>query len=327
MNTQELAFLRECLGWHKQPYYYFKDKYALDLLSYAADPGVTIADLKKSQWGYLLDKPVLKELLATLPGKKLSPEVLAACWPGNVFAFTMSIGEWGLDSRHRHKTWYQTTRPGLTLVLQLNFGQDHNVRYRQLIKPEEDDHPFVSYVHPVQREKDFTMAWARLDVDLETGEVLVEEIQNDWLRYADGMYKRMTRLFSESKERVRNHWFFKDSGRSYGRFRQYHEEVLQPYAGIWDEAMLAATVQFVRQELGIRKIYYHTFESGNRLKYISEDLPPKSLYTKLPRRFGFQETDTAPQFIRNTRYLKKKLAAMEGLSWYLLELNTPANRN
>jgi hypothetical protein len=123
-----------------------------------------------------------------------------------------------------------------------------------------------------------------------------------------------------------DHWFFRDSGQLYGRFRQYHEKVLQPYAEIWDEAMLAATVQFVRQEPGIRKVYCHTFQSGNRLKHISENRPPESLYTRLPKRFGFRETDAAPQFIGNTRYLKKKLAAMEGLSWYLLEVNMPLGK-
>lgn len=150
-----------------------------------------------------------------------------------------------------------------------------------------------------------TQEMAFLRECLDTGEVLVEEIQSDWLRYADRMYNRVARLFSESKERVKNHWFFRDSQRSYGRFRQYHEKVLRPYAAIWDEAMLAAVVWFVRQELGISRIYYHTFEPGNRMKHLTDDLPPKSLYTRLPRRFGFRETGTAPQFIRNTPYLKK----------------------
>jgi hypothetical protein len=327
MNTQELAFLRECLDWHKKPYFYFKDKYALDLLALYVGAGVKIGVVKQSEWGFLLDKPPLKQITASLPGKLLTAEILSGYWPGEVFAFTLSLDKWGTAGKHRHETWDQTSRPGLNLVLQLNFGQDHNVRYQQLIRPGEEDHPFITYCHPVNQDKDFTLAWARLDVDLDTGEVLVEEIQNDWLRYADEVYHRVTGLFRESKEQVKNHWFFRETKSSYGRFRQYYENVLQPHAAIWDEAMLAAVIQFVRHELGISRIYYHTFESGNRMKHIRKKRPPKSLYTRLPRRFGFRETGTAPRLIQNTRYLKKKLAAMAELSWFVLDLGQPVDRH
>ncbi len=320
MNPLEMAFLRECLDWHKKPYFYFKDKYALDLLARCAGAGTKINALKGSPWGFLLNKPLVKAVTAALSGNCLSAETLSACWPGPVLAFTLELSQWGTYRKYRHDTWEQTSRPGLNLVLQLNFGQHHNVQYRQLMQPWDHYHPFVTDCHPVNTEKDFTLAWARLDLDLETGEVLVEEIQTDWLRDANRMYNRVTRLFSESKEQIKNHWLFYSRERSYGDFRQYHEKVLQPYAEIWDEAMLAAVLGFVRQELGIRRVYYHTFESGNRMKGITDTLPPRSLYTKLPRRFGFRETSTAPQFIRNTPYLKKKQAEIAGLTWFVLDL-------
>ena len=320
MNTQEMALLRECLDWHKKPYFYFKDKYALDLLALYAGAGVKISTLKKSPWAFLLDKPLVKEIVAGMPEKSLSADTLSACWPGPVFAFTLGLAEWGTYRKYRHDTLEQTSRPGLNLVLQLNFGQHHNRQYRQLMQPSDDYPLFVNDCHPVNAEKDFTLAWARLDLDLDTGEVLVEEIQTDWLRYASSMYKWVTRVVAVSQERLKNYWFCRSQERSYGSFRQYHEKVLPPYAEVWDEAMLAAVIWFVRQELGIRRVYYHTFESGNRMKHITDELPPRSLYTKLPRRFGFRETDVAPQFICNTPYLKRKQASIAQLSWFVLDM-------
>ena len=61
--------------------------------------------------------------------------------------------------------------------------------------------------------------------------------------------------------------------------------------------MLAATIWFLREEIGISRIYYHTHEYGAQLKRIRWGLPPRSLYTSLPRRFCFERTEEAPEFL------------------------------
>jgi hypothetical protein len=58
-----------------------------------------------------------------------------------------------------------------------------------------------------------------------------------------------------------------------------------------------------KEEIGIGKIYYHTFNFGCRIKRIAGSKPPVSLYTKLPDRFCFKKTNQAPGFLmrRNNR--------------------------
>jgi hypothetical protein len=92
------------------------------------------------------------------------------------------------------------------------------------------------------------------------------------------------------------------------RALRYLDEVLAPYAQVWDQAMLSATLRFLREELGIRRIWYHGWESGNALKGIEPDsAPPRSLYTRLPRQFCFSETSTFPRMLQR-RQCKRRLA-------------------
>ncbi len=90
---------------------------------------------------------------------------------------------------------------------------------------------------------------------------------------------------------------------------------------LWDEAMLAATVWFCRNQLGVRRIYYHAFENGNLFKRIERSHPPRSLYTTLPRRFCFKRTVEAPQMLRRCRHRGVRPALRSPHScWHLLEL-------
>jgi len=64
----------------------------------------------------------------------------------------------------------------------------------------------------------------------------------------------------------------------------------------------------LRHELGVRRIFYHTHNSGSMLKSIYGSKPPRSIYTVLPRKFCFTETDERPEFLRERR---KSRAARE----------------
>ena len=82
---------------------------------------------------------------------------------------------------------------------------------------------------------------------------------------------------------------------------------------------LAATLWFLRRELGIRRIFYHTFETGNWLKGLRDYKPPRSIYTDLPKQFCFQETYNPPSFIMRSRR-KWIIRELEKLKFYVLEV-------
>lgn len=88
---------------------------------------------------------------------------------------------------------------------------------------------------------------------------------------------------------------------------QQYREVLRPYSKVWDEAILTAALCFIRRELGIREVFYHSYDTGNRLKgierYYEYGKPPRYLYTDLPKKFCFVKTSEAPDFLKPVRYL------------------------
>ena len=86
---------------------------------------------------------------------------------------------------------------------------------------------------------------------------------------------------------------------------EYVLVVLKPYADCWDEAILTAAITFIHDELGIRKIYYHSAESGAKMKRLRWDLPPRSLYSKLPKRFGFKMTQEVPEFLKEDKSFRR----------------------
>ena len=87
----------------------------------------------------------------------------------------------------------------------------------------------------------------------------------------------------------------------------YWEVRLRLSRQVWDEAMLCAAIRFLVEELGIRRIFYHTPESGAFYKGYGAEGAPRSLYTKLPKRFCFQSVEEGPGFLRKTGRRAKKL--------------------
>ncbi|MCG8669587.1 MAG: hypothetical protein MI867_09260, partial [Pseudomonadales bacterium] len=159
---------------------------------------------------------------------------------------------------------------------------------------------------------------ARMDVSLETNEVLIEEIQNDWLRRADWLLRHVDYRRQYDTEFQPSNTYY-DIGCSTSELRLYVTKVLVPYKQIWAEAMLTATIEFIWRELGINHVYYHTFETGNKLKAVPGE-PPRSIYTKLPKQFGFEVTDKAPVFISQSKFAKRTLKKIKQPTWYYLNL-------
>jgi hypothetical protein len=247
---------------------------------------------------------------------------IESIWGNPTLSFLLTVGIWGAKKRD---SYYQTSRPGYNLVLRLNFTRDHDRRYRKLFADYYMDDSLNYYAHPVLAKGDRryfreTLAWARLDVDLEQGQVLIEEIQTDWVREANRSRRYLSRCSGCNKNQ---HHPACNQRRSALR---YIDQVLMPYARIWDQAMFSAALFFIRDELGINDIWYHTWECGNALKEISGWCqPPRSLYSKLPRDFCFTETDEQPRMLQNRRTSRRLNKAKIEPSFYRLQLDRESN--
>ncbi|MEL7153019.1 MAG: hypothetical protein AAFN51_04335, partial [Pseudomonadota bacterium] len=79
------------------------------------------------------------------------------------------------------------------------------------------------------------------------------------------------------------------------------DRALATFGPIWARAAMLAALAFSVRELGIRRVWMHQPATGAKLKAISGELPPRSIYTDLPKRFGFQPTDRAPEFLYQAR--------------------------
>lgn len=314
MQKEEINEILACLPEGKTHYYYFKDRYALQLLGWIAGDGVPKQAIKQSPYAKLLNKPVVSEALAQTGTTLISDRMLQAYWPPRPECYLLTLGTWGGD----HISMSQTSRRGHNLVLQLNFSSGHNRAYRELIAPE--FRPFECRTHPIAREGYLTLAWARIDLNLEDGEALIEEIQNDWIRNALGCQSRVEWLERSEHPvpRLRKK-YLEEMKLTSEAMAHYIDTSLRPHMELWDEAMLSAAVWFLKEEIGIDRIFYHTFESGARLKRITGTLPPRSLYTKLPKKLCFTETSQVPQFLQRdlTRGKKRR---HETFMFQLLEL-------
>lgn len=156
-------------------------------------------------------------------------------------------------------------------------------------------------------------AWARLDLDFDTDELLVEEIQSDLIRdiYTMNQYAR--------RELKCGNTIFQYCGgadMNTANFIEFSDGFLQAFRKHWHEAILAATVSFAFDEIGVSKLYYHSFETGNKLKNIEWSKPPRSLYTELPRKFCFDTTSEAPIFLQREKKVRRKLKKMENSCWF-----------
>lgn len=158
-----------------------------------------------------------------------------------------------------------------------------------------------------------TLAWARIDFDLDSGEALIEEIQSDWVR--------RVRYCLQSIKRGVTPWYLEWCKCTAEDFVTYAEKVLAPFNALWSEAMLAAAIRFIYAELGIDSIYYHTHETGQKIKQVECGAPPRSLYSDLPRKFCFQITDEDPTFIKNDRFFIRKKRSLKQVAWYKLALS------
>jgi hypothetical protein len=278
-------------------FHYFPDRFAAIILGWRLQKPVSIAALRKEKMGKLLGRPLIANLLAKCGDGQLTRERLDSLLPETFESYRLTLGRWGPQSRSEwYDHWHQTSRPGGSLVLRLNFSEEHNAVYHRLIGYS-DEAPLRIEHHAAEMSRLNTLAWARLDIDLQRGEALIEEIQNDWLRLA--LTSRRNILAAASNEELRRALGFLSNDRFVSRddALAYLSGTLAIHQKIWSEAMLSAALWFLVEEIGIRKIFMHTFDCGIRLKNIADTPPPRSLYTRLPKTFCFEQTTNGPEML------------------------------
>ena len=303
MDITTLEGMAAHLHARPRPFSYAKDDYALRLLEFATAEGSTIDAVRRGCFGRLLHKPSVRAFLATCGGRTLHASDIRRYREGRGLPFRLSATRW---PRTAAKTpagwaWQQTTRPEFNLVLQLNFPRKHTHRLRRLVG--HDLEAVEPGLHPARCDEEITLAWARLDVDVASGVALIEELQSDWVRDVLAQCEG-------------DDWEAR-------RWQRYRDEWLRSYGPLWDEAMLTAALVVLREQFVCHRVYCHTFEGGLRMKSMVHhwSKPPRSLYTKLPRRFCFEETDVAPHFLRRSPRPRIRRALARGdVRWFRLTL-------
>jgi hypothetical protein len=305
-----------CLQGERTVYSYYRDRYGIGLLRQHCrqqpERRAPVAALRRSAYAGLLEKPRLKPLLATCGGSLDEAQLNAADYDAAQTPFILNLAQWG-NERRADWRWQQTSRPGVNLVLQLNFSSEHE----RLFRPLGEAAPlFNSYHHPVARQR-HTLAWARIDIDWASGTALIEEIQNDWLRKAARLEDW---LETQRRAGCGDHHTvcYRRHHLPFGPALAYCRHLRERYQPIWAEAILWAAIDFLREEIGLKHIYYHSEASGRLLKRIDWKAPPRSLYTELPRRFCFQPTTEWPQFLLAERLVRTEVRRQPELGLFRL---------
>lgn len=311
MNSQILREVIECLTEGRKLVQYSDEAYAFYLLDKYCEnnPNVTVNQIKHTSFAKLLEKPAVKSVLAKAGKGRLSGEMFRHYYTLSPKEFVITLSSWGSNEGY---DWHQTSRPGANLVLQLNLTNQHDQVLRELkINGEE----FKFYSHPIHDSKS-SLSWARIDFDLDTGEALIEELQSDWIRKA-ARHHQWAR-----NAQLRGNVTYEYYGDEFNvaEMLQYTGELLAKYQKSWMEVTLFYAIELIKDEVGIGEIFYHTYETGALLKNISGRLPPRSLYTQLPKQFCFKACSTGPSFIINDKRAKRRLKKAKNASWFKLAI-------
>lgn len=322
LTIMKQEFAQEIIDYYQKDrtlFYYFKDRYALMLLSSFINEPKPISKIKNDRFGRLLQKPIMKDILKRAGNGILTNNQIESAWPEQYECYLLTLDKWG-GSWTGARFYNQTSRPGVNLVLQLNFSGKHNTSYNKLISSGQN-HPFEYSGHPISRTKARTLAWARIDIDFDTDEALIEEIQNDWIRIA--IKKRfLAQQIEDGRFRSEKdlQYYMKRLGCDPKALIKYIDHALAPHMPIWAEAMLSAAIWFLKEEIGINTIFYHTFKTGCHLKRIEDRKPPKSLYSDLPAKFCFEKTAKIPRLLSiGGGQRLKKIVRNERLYFYSIK--------
>jgi len=270
MNNEEIRYIKRCID-TPLTFQYSEGTFAKILLDYATENEQKIADIKKTKFGYLLNKPSIKKIVAQCGNGLLNKDLL----------------------KEKNCIYYQVSRPQKSLVLQVNFGGDHDSIFYSLFAKKHRQF-FNCDLHAGHAKRN-SLGWIRIDLDLELGEALIEEVQTDWM-------KTVYELRSELKDENSSHPLVVKRPRACASYVNY---MLARYKA-WDEILLSSAIRFLKEEIGLNTIWYHTFEGGKFYKMMPDySLPPKSLYTTLPKKMGFELVNEIPKILMECKELRR----------------------
>ena len=307
MKTTQLNEIIDCLPKGKTHFRYFKGAYASKLLSLLFPDKLNIREIKCTQFKSLIEHQSINTLIANCGDGFLYKTELENVWFEPSLAFLLSIDRWGGKA---DRAYHQTSRFGENLVLQLNLPMTSQRNYRLWIDENDDDSINAAWsCHPVQFKQDNpyyrdTLAWSRIDLDFSLNEALIEEIQSDGVR-------NIKRWHGHCKNCQCHHC------RKVNKYLNWFDH----YSKVWSEAMLMATIWFIKEELGIDHIFMHTARSGWQVKKMDKNWnAPRSLYSDLPKKFAFKPTWAAPEFLLKERCYKELIRKQPDIDFYHLDL-------
>ena len=309
MDKAQMDEILACLDRCKWVLNFYPDGYAVFLIKQwlKQRDRASVREVKASPYAKLLNKPVLKELIATQ--SVLDEQVLNDIWPAKVEPLVITLGSWGNEAS---ENYYQTSRPGFNLVLQVNLNNQWYRALRNILSISANE--VFDCGHPINLDRQATLGWVRLDLDFNTNEVLIEEVQSDFVRWMLKINQQANKAKQKGKE---SFWFYGFNLKTdlvLASWHQFDSIVMKQ----WQEALLWSALWFCDHELGMNNIYYHTFDTGALLKGLNYTKPPRSIYTDLPKKFCFELTDIAPQFIAENKRAKRRLKAQKKTAFYRL---------
>jgi hypothetical protein len=298
---------------------YFRHRYAAWLLGRAAGEGTPARVLKRSAWSPLLQNDLVRGVAARAGDGVLTRGALEGTAARAAERYPVGLTTWGPGRRDPpNREWFQTSREGTNLVVLLEFPSRHDAVYRRLLDPERRL-PLVDRRHPHSRAPRITLAWARIDLDLAAGEALVEEVQSDWMREHAWIWRMAADDECEASRDDAVRYWFRNPAARFAHFERYWQRILAHHRTWWAEATLFAALWVLVEALQIRRIWYHTPEGGVLRKRITWSAPPRSLYSALPERFGFELTSEPPRFLPPPRRERGVRPTPEP-PWYRLAL-------
>ena len=311
MQESEISEIYACLSGTRTVFHYHPDRYAVYLLQRHVDKyqQQTIKDLKQSSVGKLLDRPLIKQFLANHGHNMVSAQDLQCIWSPDYEPFVLTLGSWGYRDTY---SWAQTSRPGANLVLQINLASHWDALLRKLLR--QDLNTLLGWSHPISETRSTTLGWVRFDLEWQSGEVLIEEIQTDLIRSLMLLNKRAVRLKEKNHKDIYFHGLKLDIEEAIA----VTENVVNQFGRQWHDILLAAALWFAFEELGMDKVFYHSFETSVVLKKLKRSQPPRSLYTQLPKKFCFQTTSLGPRFITNNKHANRRLKKVKQHSWFFM---------
>jgi hypothetical protein len=239
MTEQEWREIVACLPKGRTLFYYFKDRYALELLQRLVGDGMPVREVKASRLGPLTLRTPVREALSRCGSGVLTSDQLLCQWPNRPTPYRLTLGRWPFG-RQNDRYYHQTSRRGVNLVLQLNFTCGYNRAFERLTGGE-DREMFAFFGHPVRRKSDHTMAWARIDCDFAEDAALIEEVQTDWLRAMRWLRRKALRCLKENRaKRPCFRWWGQCLDASSAL--AYADTVIGVHGSTWDEAALWAAI-------------------------------------------------------------------------------------